>query len=1055
MKKRVAILVALMVLIAGYFWSSSRYPSLNEKAAMAGTAMGDALSFDARYGVNPNDPAWKRILRSTANWAYTNKEGMTFGVLLGTVMLTLLRILPGRPSRSTFLNALKGFLIGAPLGVCVNCAAPIAKSMYHGGSPLETSLATMFSSPTLNIVVLSMTFSLFPLYMAVSKVAVALGLILVIVPLLARFAFHAVRHPATAAVEEPAPPEPVAVSEGWGAALVGTARGLLSSFWYMLVTTVPLMLVAGFLGVVLATLLPLEALVGWEPTLPRLLLVALVGTFLPVPMAFDVVAVQGLMIAGLRPELAMVLLVTLGSYSIYPFFIVANAASRRVAVALFAVVALLGVGAGYFAHGYERHRTATAMALFKAHFAGRVPSGVASAGEAAATLGRADATPVPVAGPREAVHAEGDIRVESVAYRPRGPVAGLPFTRREGHELGLDYGDVMYLDFMVPFSQGRGIASGDFDNDGWTDLAVATNRGVLLYRNLGTGRFAPVPLGAAGLGALNVMLVAFVDVDRDGWLDLYLGAFGDADYFVLNDRNGFRQPHVLKVPHQGALFIQAASFFDLDRDGYLDFVKGNWFFQIPGAFPSARATNYLARNRGGRAFDQVALDEIPGDTLSTLISDINGDGHPDMIIGNDFMEPDIYYLGKPGGQFRQLVAGDVVPISALATMSLDSADFNNDLILDLYVAGKTEDFSTRRNAARSEQQDIRSFRSMILSQRAEFDRTYCSEIRHPADQKRCAAFLTKRTQVRERSTAACESVSEPAAKDECMVTMYMLMARIKDDRALCASIPDRFPAHRTFCDDYFAYLAVSQKKPPPVYKYLDRGAIDQAMQGNILLQGSREGTFTDVAKAMGVYDGAWTWNAKFADLDNDEWQDLYLATGWWLEDRRYSNRFFHNSGGRKFTAREKEFGLTNQLKVGAYTYIDIDNDGDLDIVSTAMHGFITVFINNESKNNLITFEFRDQKGNAFGIGNKVYVHYGPGGERHQVREIKASSGFLSFDAPYAHFGLGPHRQVERVEIVWSTGERTVIDKPLEANRKYVIHRDCRASCRQPGSAPGG
>jgi hypothetical protein len=212
------------------------------------------------------------------------------------------------------------------------------------------------------------------------------------------------------------------------------------------------------------------------------------------------------------------------------------------------------------------------------------------------------------------------------------------------------------------------------------------------------------------------------------------------------------------------------------------------------------------------------------------------------------------------------------------------------------------------------------------------------------------------------------------------------------------------------------------------------------MQGNILLQGSREGTFTDVARDTGVYDGAWTWNAKFADLDNDEWQDLYLATGWWLEDRRYSNRFFHNDGGRKFTVREKEFGLTNLLKVGAYTYIDIDNDGDLDIVSTAMHGFITVFINNEARNNLITFEFRDQKGNVFGIGNKVYVHYGPGGERHQVREIKASSGFLSFDAPYAHFGLGPHRQVHRVEIVWSTGEKTVIDKTLEANRRYIISR---------------
>jgi hypothetical protein len=380
-------------------------------------------------------------------------------------------------------------------------------------------------------------------------------------------------------------------------------------------------------------------------------------------------------------------------------------------------------------------------------------------------------------------------------------------------------------------------------------------------------------------------------------------------------------------------------------------------------------------------------------------------------------------------------------------MSIDSAYFDTDLILDLYGAGKTEDFSTRRNAARNEQQDIRSFRTLVMSQRAEFDRTYCQEIRHPADQQRCTSFLTKRRLVRERNVAACEAVAGSPEKDECMVTMYMLMARINEDRALCANIPARFPAHRTFCDDYFAHLAVSQKKPPAAYKYLDKGAIDQAMQGNVLLQGSREGTFTDVAKAKGVYDGGWTWNAKFADLDNDEWQDLYLATGWWLDDRLSSNRFFHNDGGRAFSASEKEFGLTNNLKVGAYTYIDIDNDGDLDVISAATHGTITVYVNNEAKNRLITFEFRDRKGNAFGVGNKVYVHYGPGGQRHQVREIKASSGFLSFDAPYAHFGLGPHRQVERVEIVWSTGEKTVIGKPLEANRRYIVSRECPTGCR--------
>ncbi len=84
-------------------------------------------------------------------------------------------------------------------------------------------------------------------------------------------------------------------------------------------------------------------------------------------------------------------------------------------------------------------------------------------------------------------------------------------------------------------------------------------------------------------------------------------------------------------------------------------------------------------------------------------------------------------------------------------------------------------------------------------------------------------------------------------------------------------------------------------------------------------------------------------------------------------------------------------------------------------------------------------------GNSFGIGNKVYVSYGE--QRHQVREIKAGRGYLSFDSPYAHFGLGAYDQVNKVEIIWSTGERTVIDRPLEANKKYIISRDASAKSR--------
>ena len=191
-----------------------------------------------------------------------------------------------------------------------------------------------------------------------------------------------------------------------------------------------------------------------------------------------------------------------------------------------------------------------------------------------------------------------------------------------------------------------------------------------------------------------------------------------------------------------------------------------------------------------------------------------------------------------------------------------------------------------------------------------------------------------------------------------MVTMQLLLAIISRDRRLCEVMPEGFPDQRRMCDAYVAYGETSEPKTLDD-KYLDRGAIDQAMQGNVLLVGSSDGTFTNQAEERGVYDGGWAWNAKFADLDNDEWQDLYVVNGWWLENRVYSKKFFRNHQGERFVAEEEVFGLDSKLKESSYSYLDVDNDGDLDIASRAMHGTVDLYVNNEHSNHRVIFEFRD------------------------------------------------------------------------------------------------
>ncbi len=118
---------------------------------------------------------------------------------------------------------------------------------------------------------------------------------------------------------------------------------------YIVVRTVPLMLLAGLLGAVVVHVIPLPSLVEMEPGILSVAVVALVGIFLPVPVAFDLILVAVLITAGAPMIYSMTLLFTLGIFSIYPFFIIWNTISRRVAVVLAVVLVIIGVAGGLVA----------------------------------------------------------------------------------------------------------------------------------------------------------------------------------------------------------------------------------------------------------------------------------------------------------------------------------------------------------------------------------------------------------------------------------------------------------------------------------------------------------------------------------------------------------------------------------------------------------------------------------------------------------------------------------------------------------------------------------
>ena len=326
----VALLLALG--IASYFWIDSRYPNLLKKLH-SGTAIktSGVLSFDAKMPVTPQMPLATRIERTTVNWMWTNRIGMTFSLFFGAAVLTLLPLLPRRQFSSAAADTALGAITGVPLGVCANCVAPIGQSLYQGGASSTTVLATMISSPMLNVVVLTMVFALFPPGIALLRVAVPLVLI-ALVPWL-------VGQTKSVGVVCPVP------SAGWLLPVTGTFTQYLKNLARLALTTIPFMILAALLGAIVAELVPAQVIPS-HVTLLGIVLVALAGAFLPVPMAFDVAAAFILMSRGVPMPYVVTLLCTLGAFSIYPMLIVGRTMSWKTAVRVFAAVTVLGILAG-------------------------------------------------------------------------------------------------------------------------------------------------------------------------------------------------------------------------------------------------------------------------------------------------------------------------------------------------------------------------------------------------------------------------------------------------------------------------------------------------------------------------------------------------------------------------------------------------------------------------------------------------------------------------------------------------------------------------------------
>ena len=333
-----ALAILGAVAIAFTFWTQQRYPSLIKKLHAGQTVqVKGSLSFDALLPVTPQMPPVARIARTSVNWIWTNRYGMYFALPFGAVMMTLLSAKLGTQRfASPAGNVLCGAVAGMPLGVCTNCATPIGQGLLTGGASSRMTVAAMISSPSFNPVVLAMAFVLFPQPLPWARVVVPAILIALIPWLVAE---KAPRLRALAFPEGATPlPKQLQVF------IASFGRNLLR----VCLLTLPWMILAAVLGATMAELIPAY---GTHLTVSVLgvVAVAIFGTLLPVPMAFDVALPYVLYRSGVPLPYVATLLCTMGPVSLYSLLALGRQLDRGAALRLAIATAALGSVAGCIA----------------------------------------------------------------------------------------------------------------------------------------------------------------------------------------------------------------------------------------------------------------------------------------------------------------------------------------------------------------------------------------------------------------------------------------------------------------------------------------------------------------------------------------------------------------------------------------------------------------------------------------------------------------------------------------------------------------------------------
>lgn len=533
------------------------------------------------------------------------------------------------------------------------------------------------------------------------------------------------------------------------------------------------------------------------------------------------------------------------------------------------------------------------------------------------------------------------------------------------------------------YYNGGGVAIGDINNDGLSDIYLTANQGKnRLYLNKGNLQFEDIT-DKAGVGGTKAWStgVAMADVNGDGWLDIYVCNSGDVkgdnrgnELFINNHNLTFSEKATDYGLTDGGYSTHAA-FFDYDRDGDLDcYVLNNSFRPISTlGFRNLRhirdqnGGHRLYNNNHGK-FEDVSeqagiYGSVIGFGLGVTVGDVNLDGWQDMYISNDFYERDYLYINQKDGTFKESLTDWMGHISNFS-MGADMADLNGDVYPEIFVTDMLPEHLDRIKQTTA----FPSYDEYQLTLRNGFHHQYM-----------------RNTLQYNNGDGTFSEIAPVVGVHATDWSWGALMVDLDNN-----GYRDIFVCNGIYKDvtdqDFINFLANDEN-------------IKAAQRGE--------------------------------KIDFNKFIDLMPST-------KLVNYAFANQGNMQFENKTTAWGFDKPTHSNGAAYGDLDNDGDLELVINNVNDKLLFYenkSNEKQKNNYLKFIIKGTQQNPFAVGSKIIVY---SGNNKITYEHTPTRGFESSMDYVPVLGIGQTTRVDSILCLGPYGEVIKFTDTIKINQSYVI-----------------